>query len=312
MDIYGEKYSGDSRFVAKCRQLQSIFRVEIGENIRPYHGRDGKVHYYGNYIDGGEVSGANFLTKHAFKHALERIDPSNKKDYETIEPDRLFNNLLSSQPMAFNLFCPLQEMLLESPKAATNTIKAALPYYSIQKVIAICLEYIPEDYKDLTGDKSAMDAIIRFIDINNKEGFIAIETKYSENLGTNIASEKGNAKMRALETIKKIKCFQPSIEDDIINNNVKLTQIYRNFLLSESYGMKYQLDSYSIVMAPKDHPTTKNEVDSLSVKLLNAYKHKLKDVSLEEFVGNIIKHCPNKYIPVFKRFYDRYLNFSKL
>lgn len=117
MDIYGEKYSGDSKFVADCRQLQSMYRVEVNETIRPYKGRDGKTHYYGNYISDGEKSGNNFLTNYAFRYATERV--TNKKEYETIEQDRLFNNLLSSQPMAFNLFCPLREMLEKSPEAAT-------------------------------------------------------------------------------------------------------------------------------------------------------------------------------------------------
>ena len=78
MDIYGEKYSGDSKFVADCRQLQAMYRVEVNEAIRPYKGRDGKTHYYGNYISGGEKSGKNFLTKYAFRYAQERIAKKNK------------------------------------------------------------------------------------------------------------------------------------------------------------------------------------------------------------------------------------------
>ena len=68
MDKYGDKYSGDSKFVADCRQLQSMYRVEVNEAIRPYKGRDGKTHYYGNYISGGEKSGKNFLTGYAFRY----------------------------------------------------------------------------------------------------------------------------------------------------------------------------------------------------------------------------------------------------
>ena len=78
MDKYGEKYSGDSKFVADCRQLQSIYRVEVNETIRPYKGRDGKTHYYGNYISDGEKSGNNFLTNCAFRYATERV--TNKKN----------------------------------------------------------------------------------------------------------------------------------------------------------------------------------------------------------------------------------------
>ena len=156
--IYGEEYKGDSRFVADCRKMQSIYRVEIREGICPYTDRYGKLHYYGNYISNGEnpKEGCwkNFLTEYAFNYAKERVN--HKKPYETIESDRLFNNLLSSQPMAFNLFCPLRQMREESPETATKVIKAALPSYSIHEVTDVDLEFIPENYKDLTGDKSAL------------------------------------------------------------------------------------------------------------------------------------------------------------
>ena len=312
MDKYGEKYSGDSKFVADCRQLQSMYRVEVNEAIRPYKGRDGKTHYYGNYISGGEKSGKNFLTGYAFRYAQERV--ASRKKYETIEEDRLFNNLLSSQPMAFNLFCPLREMLEKSPEAATAAIKAALPMYPIHSVTDVDLEFIPEDYAELSGDKSAMDAIIRFVDGIGQKGFIAIETKYSENLGTNVALEKGTNKPRAksLETVRQFKCFEPDIEDRITKGQLKLTQIYRNFLLSESYGSRYGLDSYSIILAPADHPSTGKEVDSLRDELREEYKNKIGSISLENFVERIIKNCPEEYKDVFERFRDRYLAFDKL
>ena len=71
--IYGEEYKGDSRFVADCRKMQSIYRVEIREGICPYTDRYGKLHYYGNYISNGEnpKEGCwkNFLTEYAFNYA---------------------------------------------------------------------------------------------------------------------------------------------------------------------------------------------------------------------------------------------------
>ena len=317
--ILGEEYKGDSSFVAKCRKLQSIYRYEIGEEIHPYTDRNGNVHYYGNYISGGETPKhgcwKNFLTEYAFKHAEDRA--KNRQKYETIEKDRLFNNLLSSQPMAFNLFCPLRQMLEESPETATRVIKAALPGYPIHEVTEVELEFIPGNYKDLTGDKSAMDAIIRFVDTNGKSGFIAVETKYSENLGTNAAydkDEKGNKKPReqSLKAIRQLKCFNPDVEMRIIEGKVKLTQIYRNFLLSETYGKWETLESYSIILAPEGHPTTINELNSLVDNLSDDYKGKIKKVTLEDFVNAIIRVCPDAYRVVFERFYDRYLNFGKL
>ena len=318
-NILGEEYKGDSKFVAECRKLQSVYRYEIGEEIRPYTDRYGNVHYYGNYISNGESPKEgcwkNFLTEYAFKHAEDRVE--HKEKYETIEGDRLFNNLLSSQPMAFNLFCPLKQMFGESPETATRVIKAALPGYPIHEVTGVELEFIPENYKDLTGDKSAMDAIIRFEDEHGKGGFIAVETKYSENLGTNVAYDRDKdgkkiPRAKSIEAVKKLQCFTPNTEKNIMEGNTPLTQIYRNFLLSETYGLKEELQSYSIILAPKEHPTTETEVKSLVDNLSDGYKDKIKRVYLEDFVNAIINNCPDKYRVVFERFYDRYLNFEKL
>ena len=318
---YGEEYKGDSRFVADCRKLQSIYRVEIGEEIRPYTDRYGNVHYYGNYISNGEIPKENcwknFLTEDAFKYAQMRTNPENKKTYETIEKDRLFNNLLSSQPMAFNLFCPLRQMLDESREIATKVIKAVLPDYPIHKVTKVELEFIPKNYLELTGDKSAMDAIIGFEDEQGKGGFIAVETKYSESLGTNVAYDRDEngkkiPRAKSIEAVKKLQCFTPDVEKSIIEGNTPLTQIYRNFLLSEMYGFEEGLSSYSIILAPRKHPSTKRELVSLTNGLNQEYKNKIEGIDLEDFVERIISVCPEEYATIFKRFYDRYLNFEKL
>ena len=302
---YGEPYLGDSKFVASCRLLQSVYRTEIGENIRPYRGRD-KNYYLGNYIDCGEESGVNFLEDYIFIYAKYRV--AYKKPFETINSYRLFNNLLSSQPMAFNLFCPLRKLLNEYPEAATLAIRTALPTYPISVVTDVDLEFIPSNYKELTGDKSAMDAIIRFVDDCGKECFIAIETKYSENLGTNEASDK----TREIEIIKQLKCFHSDIEDRIAKSEIKLTQIYRNFLLSETYGRDISAKSYSLIMSPTNHPSTNKELKSLADELTNEYKCKVQSISLEGFVNSLIENCPSNYSEVYRKFYNRYLNFGKI
>lgn len=303
--LYGEPYLGDSKFVASCRLLQSVYRVEIKEPIRPYIKKN-KTYYFGNYIAQGELTGKNFLEDYIFEYAKKRV--AERKPFETIDADRLFNNLLSSQPMAFNLFCPLRKMCCELPETATMVIKCALPTYPIRCVTAVELEFIPSNYKELTGDKSAMDAIIRFEDNCGKECFIAIETKYSENLGANEASNK----VREIATIKQLNCFRWDIEKRIVESKIKLTQIYRNFLLSETYGRDISATSYSLITAPQNHPSTIREVHSLVDELSEEFKHKVQSISLEKFVDSLIANSPSNYRDIFKRFYDRYLNFDKL
>ncbi|MBQ8438027.1 MAG: hypothetical protein IJ431_05225 [Alistipes sp.] len=304
---YGEPYSGDSKFVAKCRALQSVYRVAIGEAIRPYIGKD-RAYYFGNYIEHGETTGANFLEDYIFVYAKYRV--AYKKPFETINSDRLFNNLLSSQPMAFNLFCPLRKMLCESPETATRVIQSALPNYSIARVTDVDLEFIPENYTQLTGDRSAMDAIIRFVDKDGRDSFVAIETKYSENLGANEASESNRE--RSKELVKQLGCFSQDAETLISKSQIKLTQIYRNFLLSEVYGRHTSTKSYSLIMAPAGHPSTSRELESIVDKLRSEHKYKLQHIPLEEFVRKLITHSPAEYKTVFEKFFNRYLEFFKL
>jgi hypothetical protein len=162
-----------------------------------------------------------------------------------------------------------------------------------------------------------MDAIIRFEDEQGKGGFIAVETKYSENLGTNVAydrDENGNKIPRAksIEAVKKLQCFTPDVEKSIIEGKTPLTQIYRNFLLSEMYGFEEGLLSYSIILAPRRHLSTKRVLVSLTNGLNQEYKNKIEGIYLEDFVERIISVCPEEYATIFERFHDRYLNFDKL
>lgn len=302
----GRQHKGDSKFVAKCRLLQSIYRVEIGED-EGYIQRGSKRYFYGNYIMNGDKTGKNFLEDYIFDYAKERVN--NRKHYETIKEERLFNNLLSSQPMAFNLFCPLIKMFEKDESTATDILRAALPDYNINKVTKIDLEFIPDNYKKLTNDRTAMDAIIEFTDNDGIPSFIAIETKYSENLGVNEASRKGKAK--AIETIKSLRIFQSEIENRITSKEVALTQIYRNFLLSETYGINQNKKAYSIVLAPKENLTTANEVNSLKNELKEEYRYKISSVYLKDFVLKLIEKSQGKYQATFRAFYDRYLNFEK-
>ena len=320
--LKSEPYPYDTPFVAECRQIQSQYREKQGLHLRPYtvqnrRSRDfGKVYNLGNYISSGEENGANFLADYIFEHVKERI--INRQPYETFDEDRLFNNLLSSQPMAFNLFCPLRKLLEENPIAATKVLSKALPFYQIAQVTEVKLEFIPGNYQSLTGDKSAMDAIIRYINFDGKECFIAIETKYSENLGSNSASfmnlpgEKYEEKrQKYFGTIHKLNLFLPDIEDKIRRKKVKITQLYRNFILSEVYGNYWNLISNSIILAPAKHPHTEKEIESLQKELLPQAKDKIRGVTLEAFVDALIEACDGEYKQIFERFKKRYLNFKE-
>ena len=110
-------------FTEKCRELQGLFRVEENEHEPMGIGPSGKPQI--NMIVNGEETGKNFVNDFAFNYANYRVE--HRQKYETFGVVRLFNNLLSSQPMAFNLFCPFIEMLQKGKEKEVSFVKRQLP-----------------------------------------------------------------------------------------------------------------------------------------------------------------------------------------
>lgn len=306
-EIYGTQCGSDNAFTKKARLLQSKYRVEMGEaeGVGPMRTSKRK---YGNMISGGELSGKNFLMKETFEYAKERVKDKRKKD-ETIDGFRLFNNLLSSMPMAFNLFYPLTLLLKEKPEQVTCAIKSVFKDFPIFEVTEIGLEFIPTPKEKYSNDKSAMDAYIQFLDSEGGRYIIAIETKYTDVLGVNEARKCEEQKQLLLNT----GLFNEEFAALLTGGKIKLTQIYRNFLLAEVYGKKEGFkDSYSVILSPKEHPSTEREIRSVTAYLKPEYVYKLSSVTLEDFVEVLLQYFPDDYARVFERFRRRYLEFGKI
>lgn len=289
-------------FTEKCRSLQGTFREKMGEpmGVGPWRNSTKK---HTNMLVHGEKTGKNFVNEFTYEYAKKRVE--HKRKNETIDDFRLFNNMLSSQPMAFNLFCPFIQMLQDGKgDEVTSVFQAIFPDKSIQKVTEVGLEYLHIDIENYLNDRTAMDAIVRYIDTDNKPSFIAIETKYTDVLGTNTGSK--NAKYG--EWIKRIGMFKPETEKALLNGIKPISQIYRNFLLTESYGLVEGANKfYSVVLAPAKHPTTEEEVASLKNELKEEFQYKISSISLEFFIEKAISILSSERIKPFLYFKERYL-----
>ncbi|MFO7853454.1 MAG: hypothetical protein R6X28_13500 [Bacteroidales bacterium] len=309
-------YSSNGDFTTRAAILQSWYRVSINEkcglgnkNIvkgRDQHGKtilDPVKQEYGHLVEGGETRNINFFFQETYEYAKYRVE--HKKPEETIKADRLFNNLLSSMPMAFNLFHPLILIKHQYPERLNAMIQNAFPEYPIHKVTDVLIEFIPLPIEQYTGDRSAMDAAILFQDSDRNDYLISIETKYIDQLGKNTAKENA----LKLETAINSELFN---SDGIDTISKGCTQIYRNFLLAEKYRIVHGLrDSYSIILAPADHPTTNSEITSLKENLRPEFQYKIQKYSLEDFIEALKPDCPEEYKNWLNWFYDRYLNFNK-
>lgn len=91
----------------------------------------------------------------------------------------MWENMLSSQPLCFNLFGEMHYDL----DLATAFFKESFPERSIFRVTAVRFEYSPSrGQKSLTGDHSAFDVFVEYDTTMRTKGFIGIEVKYAETL----------------------------------------------------------------------------------------------------------------------------------
>jgi hypothetical protein len=149
---------------------------------------------YGNMLrlEDGE-RGLNFLTPAIFQLVRKRlaqqtslpggprlVDVAPGRTVEArvpglVEPFRLLCNLLSSQPMCFNLFGALALDL----ELATRVCAGWLPG-RVARVRRVALEYAPEPAEAFLNDRTAFDALIEYDDPDGRPGFVGVETKLTE------------------------------------------------------------------------------------------------------------------------------------
>lgn len=303
----------DNAFTRKARLLQAIHRKESGSPCGSITKR-GITYYHPNLATNGSDTGYNFLSQEIFEYAKWRIEQ--KKSYETINEDRLFNNFLSSQPMAFNLFVPLMS-IVHTDEGKSKLAKVVAEHIinsdssAFNKITEVGIEFIPPYYSECLNDKTAMDAYFMYERTDGKHGLIAIETKYTDILGTNPASNPSFAIRQATENIGISQLLTNEGIEGITKRDIKLSQVYRNFLLTETVRLHEHLDdSISIILSPKGNMSNEEDERSLIAILKDEYKYKFQSVTLESFVSALIREFPDTEL--FRRFENRYLDFERV
>ena len=290
---YHTDYSDLSEFASKARLLQSIWRTEKGFDFEKL----------GNYLklDFAKKNGANFLTDSIFKIVKNEVDNSKKKGKMISEP-RIWNNLLSSQPLAFNLF---GELKLDK-QLATQIFSELYPELGITSILEIEFEHSPgrKDSK-YTGDSSAFDVFVEYLDKLNNKSFLGIEVKYSENLKDNPSSHK-----KRYEEI--------STESGFINlSRIKdlkekpIQQIWRDHLLTLSLfitNSDYKRGDF-IYLFPMENKECVEAIKKYQQTFVPNIENYFKPLTIEKLTEKIKEYCSEKWIIDFE---DRYLNFDKI
>jgi len=115
--------------------------------------------------------GMNFLTPEIHEVARERL----QEGQGTVEEFRLLHNLLSSQPMCFNLFGPLVR-----DHALATLLWRALLGDEVAAVTRVRLEYAPLPAAEYLDDRTAFDAFVEYRRPDGALCFTGVETKLTE------------------------------------------------------------------------------------------------------------------------------------
>lgn len=224
IEILGPQNKSDNSLQKSMRHHQSWWRAcVLGEEQgqHPFHPED-KI---GSSILNGEDSRINFMDEFAKKAVHDTLTSRNNGSKGLIKEDRLFNNLLSSQPLCFNFFGRLKYNL----PLATQVFKQF--YSDIKAVTDIHFEFAPNAATN--GDNSAHDVALEFVSTNDQTGIIGLECKYTEPFSPKEYGKDGPDKQdgKYRKVYKDSSAFQASYEDLI---NTKYNQLFRNQLIVES------------------------------------------------------------------------------
>ena len=156
---------------------------------------------------------------------------------------RIFNDLLSSQPLCFNLFAELAEDLA----LATRVFHRLLPG-RVAEVNAIEFEWSPgRGDPKYTADNSAFDVFVRFATPTGRDGFVGIEVKYHESLNDKAAK----LRPRYFEVADAMGIFRADSRERL--QLKPLQQVWRDHLLAGSMltAGKTWADGLFVFLYPK-------------------------------------------------------------
>ena len=167
----GPQYAADDPFKARMRLHQSWYRAEV---LKVPHGRgprDDSTRELGNMLRPNDASsGRNFLSPQIFEVVSRRVAQGTG-----VEEYRVLHDMLSSQPMCFNLFAPL----VDDQELATDLVRS-LWVPRVRRVTRTEIEWAPQPASEYLADRTSIDTVLEYELDKGGLGFLGIETKLTE------------------------------------------------------------------------------------------------------------------------------------
>jgi hypothetical protein len=214
----GPQYRKDTPFMARMRLHQSWYRAHVLQLPCGTGPRASSTNHYGNMLTRADgAAGRNFLMPEIARTARERV----AEGVGAVEEFRLLHNMLSSQPMCFNLFGPL----VRDRALAARVLPALVPE-AVLEVTRVVVEWAPEPVSEYLGDKTAFDAFIEYRTFDGRLCALGIETKLAEPFSQK--EYDGEPYRRWMRMAQGI--WRP--EADTRVHNIQHNQLWRDHLLA--------------------------------------------------------------------------------
>ncbi len=287
----GLPVASDSTFQRTLRAHQSRWRENQGLPIGEHDGRP-----LGSRLamPFARDELANYLTptiREVVRKEVIEADHGQDKLYG--EP-RIFEDLLSSQPLCFNLFGELKVDL----DAATALCRRLWPT-RVETVTGIEFEWSPgRGDPTYLGNRSAFDVAIFTTTPTGGSGFIGIEVKYHENLRVKAATHKE----RYDEVASRSKVFDDEHLPALCTP--PLQQIWLDHLLALS--MLQATDGYDDGLFVFLYPAGNERCENVSSAYADCLTdtHTFQRLTLESTVAALHETCDAPWVEAFA---DRYL-----
>jgi hypothetical protein len=287
----------DNPFQRRARLLQALWREHRGlpEGERrpgvPLGSRLPKEY--------AKESGANLMTAAALAAARREVGAMRAGSGQKIDEDRLWANLLSSQPLAFSIFAELGV----DRDLASRVLRRLWPD-RVAEVTKIGFEYSPgRSSARYTADRTAFDVYVEHTTHRGGRGFIGLEVKYHEAL-TDAPAEH---RPRYDEVTKAMGCFKPELVAGLRRKPIE--QIWRDHILAGSMllaSSEWETGLY-VFLYPEDNQRCRTAVQLYREFLSNAQT--FESVTLEAVVATIASETNASWIEEVR---GRYLGWERL
>jgi hypothetical protein len=166
------QHSKGVSFKARMRAHQSRYRAEVMQLACGTGPTRTSTTRLGNMLTRADgAAGRNFVTSEIAEVARARVAEGGGG----VEAFRLLHNMLSSQPMCFNLFGPL---LLDRALAAR--LLRGFVAEGVSEVTRVAIEWAPKPASGYLADKTSFDAFIEYRAADGSLRALGIETKLTD------------------------------------------------------------------------------------------------------------------------------------